>query len=92
MRLRDFTKLISLYQKVEPSGLEKVAQLSDPIPFLQFLARASGKRIHVDDFSVLQPWAIAALAAQGTSTAENKIFVQNAHATNPAQFAYSNAL
>lgn len=89
MKLRDFTKLVSLYEKVAPSGAERVAQLSDPLPFLQFLSRALDKRIEVDDFGILQPWAIAAIAALGSANTGRRIFVQNAHSTPPSQFAYA---
>ena len=87
MKLRDFEKLVSLYEKASPTGPERAAQLSDPVPFLQFINRALDKRIQVDDFGVLQPWAIAAIAALGTTSLGRRVFVQNAHSTPPAQFA-----
>jgi len=87
MKLRDIDKLISLIEHIQPEEAERVTFLSEPTAFLRLLDRAAGKRIEVDDFKTLQPWALAALAKLGTTTTEGKLFVHNSKLTSPSQFA-----
>lgn len=87
MKLRDIDKLIFLIDHIQPEEGERLTFLSNPVPFLQFLNRAAGKRIEVDDFQVLQPWALAALAALGRTTTDGRLFVHNSKLTSPSQFA-----
>lgn len=87
MKLRDIQKLLTLIEHVQPDEHEKLTFLSEPTHFLALLNRAAGKRIEVDDFQVLQPWALAALAALGRTTSEGKLYVHNSKLTSPSQFA-----
>lgn len=87
MKLRDIPKLLSLIEHVQPDDSEKLIFLSDPVPFLRLLNRATNKRIELDDFQVLQPWALAALAALGKTTTEGRLHVHNSRSSLPSQFA-----
>jgi signal transduction histidine kinase len=87
MKQRDIQRLLSTIDRVELDDSEKLTLLADPLPFLRLLNRASSKRIEVDDFHVLQPWAIAAIATLGKTTTEGKLYVHNSRASLPSQFA-----
>jgi hypothetical protein len=87
MKLRDIQKLMSLIEYVQPNDSEKLTYLSDPEHFLLLLNRATNKRIEVDDFQVLHPWALAALTALGKTTTTGRIYVHNSRSSAPSQFA-----
>lgn len=89
MKITDLSKLISLIEKAPMGDHPLNVTLSDPQPFLAYLAQAVGKRVTLDDFQFLQPWAITALAALGRADQDERIYVENLHETNSAKFAYA---
>jgi anti-sigma regulatory factor (Ser/Thr protein kinase) len=80
--------LLSLIDKIPIDDSLSRTNIADPLPFLKFLETAVEKRVTIDDFQVLQPWAITALAALANHP-EAKVYVENLHDKPCAKFAAS---
>ena len=81
--------IIRVIPKVDlPENLKRI-NLKDAYKLLEFVNSNIGKRIVVDEFDVIKPWAVLVLAAMGAEDNENKIFVENNRSTNAAKFAFS---
>ncbi len=87
MKIKDMKELINLIDRIPPGLDEKRVYLEKPEPFLKFTTNAIEKRVLLDEFDVLQPWAIAALAALGREQEGPRIIIENEHNTAAAKFA-----
>ncbi len=89
MKLNDISKLLAVIDKIEIPDNVKKATLLAPESFLSFISSAKGKRIVIDEFNVLEPWAITILAALGREQEDKQYFIQNDISTPAAKFAHS---
>jgi anti-sigma regulatory factor (Ser/Thr protein kinase) len=87
MKLRDLDKLISLVEKADICENTQRGILSNPKPFITLINSIKGKRIVIDDFQVLQPWTLVALAKLCLDNTDDKIFIVNNKSTPTARFA-----
>lgn len=67
----------------------RTTRLAEPGPFLRWLQDVMGKTIHTEDFYVLQPWAVAAIAAISRQELSNSPSLQFEHTSSVSRFAYS---
>lgn len=67
----------------------KKALLSDPEGFLIFINKVQDKEINLSDFEVLQPWAIAAIAAIARKENPHRVNIIHNSASSASRFAYS---
>lgn len=80
--------LLALIDKIPVDEAVSRTNIADPLPFLRFIETAVDKRVTIDDFQVLQPWAITALAALSNHP-ESPIHIENLHDKPCAKFAAS---
>lgn len=87
MKYQNFRELTSIIQKISiPENLKRT-ELVHAGNFLEFLEKAKDKRLVLDDFYVLEPWAILLLATLAKTKNESKIFIENNKTTKAAKFA-----
>lgn len=86
--MKTIRNILDIIDKVcVPASLAKV-DLDHARIFLDFLKEAKQKRIVLDDFNIIEPWAILTLAASGRRVDDNMIFVQNLGLTKASKFAH----
>ena len=89
MKANDLSKLRSLIPKSEVDNSVAFTSLADPSPLLEFIAQSLDRRVTLDDFKILQPWVLAALAALGRRTEGERVYIETLHQSDSAKFAYS---
>jgi hypothetical protein len=87
--MKTIKNILDLVEKVSiPANLYKV-DLDHSKEFLELISSANQKRVVIDDFNILEPWAILLLAAVGRRDDEGKVFIQNLGTTKASNFAHS---
>lgn len=85
--IKDIREIFKLITKIEiPDNLKK-ADLKNADKFIDFINTAMGRRIVIDEFQIIEPWAILLLAAYGMSKKDEKIYIENNRTTKAAKFA-----
>lgn len=92
MRLKGLSELRSLLSVAKVPDNVRAVQIGKPSKYLEFLAKSDGKRVPIEEFTILQPWGIVALAALGRRKQAPFIIVERNADTPVTRFAHAMGL